>query len=71
MAFDLVILLMTISGLRLMVPGGRGGLWQMLFADGIAYFTLVASVNAVPAVCPSSAISPRLTSPLFIPRSRA
>jgi len=57
MTFDFVILVVTVAGLRFMIPGGRGGrggrggLWQMLFADGIAYFTLVASVNAIPAVC--------------------
>ena len=52
MGFDLVILVVTISGLWFMVPGGRGGLWKMLFADGVVYFTLVASANSVPAVCP-------------------
>ena len=52
MGFDLVILVVTISGLWFMVPGGRGGLWRMLFADGVVYFTLVASANSVPAVCP-------------------
>ena len=52
MAFDLVILLMTISGLCFIVPAGRSGLWKLLFTDGIAYFTLVASVNSIPAVCP-------------------
>jgi len=57
MGFDLVILVMTISGLWVMVPGGRGGLWKMLFADGVVYFTLVASVNSVPAVCPLSYLS--------------
>jgi hypothetical protein len=50
MCLDFVILVMTIAGLWFMVPSGRSGLWKMLFADGIAYFTLVASANAIPAV---------------------
>ena len=71
MAFDLVILVMTISGLWFIVPGGRGGLWQMLFTDGIAYFTLVVSVNAIPAVCPHLVLLSSVAFLTSVPRSRA
>jgi hypothetical protein len=56
MSLDFVILLATIAGLSFVLPGGRSGLWKMLFADGLAYFTLVASVNAIPAVRPRSPV---------------
>lgn len=51
MGIDFTILVVTTSGLWFVVPGGGGGFWKMLFVDGIAYFSLIASVNTIPAVC--------------------
>ena len=50
MGIDIVILMMTISGLWFIVQDSSSGLWKMLFTDGIVYFTLVFSANSVPAV---------------------
>lgn len=48
MGFDLVILVATCTAL--LRNSTRSGLWQLLFRDGLVYWGLAFSANAVPAV---------------------
>ena len=48
MAFDLTILIFTAAAL--MRNTNRSGLWQLLFRDGLVYWGITFSVNAIPAV---------------------
>lgn len=50
MAFDLVVLVMSVAGL-LRAGGTQGSdLWKLLFRDGIAYFVVAFVGNAVASV---------------------
>ncbi|KAG8954573.1 hypothetical protein FRC03_011421 [Tulasnella sp. 419] len=48
MAYDLVVLSVTITGLVRVT--GRSGIWQLLFADGLFYFIVAFTANLIPAV---------------------
>ena len=48
MGFDLVILVVTCAAL--LSNSSRSGLWQLLFRDGLIYWGVTFSVNAIPAV---------------------
>lgn len=48
MGFDLLILVFTCTAL--LRNSNRSGLWQLLFRDGLVYWGLAFSANAVPAV---------------------
>ena len=51
MAFDFTILLLTSVALyRLSYSGARSDLWTLLFRDGLVYFMVTFSFNAVPAI---------------------
>jgi hypothetical protein len=49
MGFDAIILTLTTTAL-LRHANSRSGLWNLLFRDGLVYFLVTASCNAVPAV---------------------
>ena len=48
MGFDLTILLLTVA--VLMKHEARTDLWRLLFQDGLVYFIVTFTCNAVPAV---------------------
>jgi len=51
MAFDFTILLLTTIALyRFSYSGVRSDLWNLLFRDGLVYFLVTFSFNAVPAI---------------------
>jgi hypothetical protein len=51
MAFDFTILVLTSVALyRFSYSGARSGLWTLLFRDGLVYFLVTFSFNAVPAI---------------------
>ena len=51
MAFDFTILVLTTIALyRLSYGGTRSDLWTLLFRDGLVYFLVTFSFNAVPAI---------------------
>lgn len=49
MGFDAIILALTTMAL-LQHSNFRSGLWNLLFRDGLVYFLVTASCNAVPAI---------------------
>lgn len=51
MAFDFIILVLTSVALyRFPYGDARSGLWTLLFRDGLVYFLVTFSFNAVPAI---------------------
>jgi len=48
MCFDLVILIFTTMGL--LRSSNRSGLWQLLFRDGLVFWGISFTVNAIPAI---------------------
>ncbi|QRV89859.1 hypothetical protein RhiJN_17877 [Ceratobasidium sp. AG-Ba] len=50
MAFDLLVLVLSIAGLTRTGHGRGSGLWKLLFRDGIAYFTVAFIGNLIAAV---------------------
>ncbi|KAG9099768.1 hypothetical protein FRC06_004867 [Ceratobasidium sp. 370] len=50
MAFDLLVLVLSISGLMRAGHGRGSGLWKLLFRDGIAYFTVAFIGNLIAAI---------------------
>lgn len=53
MCFDLVILAFTATAL--LRSSNRSNLWHLLFKDGLVYWAITFSVNAIPAVSPLNA----------------
>jgi hypothetical protein len=52
MAFDLLVLILSVVGLMRTGHGRGSGLWKLLFRDGIAYFTVAFVGNLIAAVSP-------------------
>ncbi|QRV75162.1 hypothetical protein RhiJN_03177 [Ceratobasidium sp. AG-Ba] len=50
MAFDLLVLVLSIAGLTRTGHGRGSGLWKLLFRDGIAYFTVAFIGNLIAAI---------------------
>jgi hypothetical protein len=46
--FDLVVLVLTTTGLRL--SPARSSLWQLLFRQGIIYFVAAFVANMIPSI---------------------
>ncbi|CUA73382.1 hypothetical protein RSOLAG22IIIB_05272 [Rhizoctonia solani] len=50
MAFDLLVLILSVAGLLRAGHGRGSGLWSLLFKDGIAYFTVAFIGNLIAAI---------------------
>ncbi|KEP52193.1 putative transmembrane protein [Rhizoctonia solani 123E] len=50
MAFDLLVLILSVAGLTRGGNGRESGLWSLLFKDGIAYFTVAFVGNLIAAI---------------------
>jgi hypothetical protein len=50
MAFDLLVLILSVAGLMRTGHGRGSGLWKLLFRDGVAYFTVAFVGNLIAAV---------------------
>ncbi|KAG8747301.1 hypothetical protein FRC10_001480 [Ceratobasidium sp. 414] len=50
MAFDLLVLVLSVTGLMRAGHGRGSGLWKLLFRDGIAYFTVAFVGNFIAAI---------------------
>lgn len=55
MGFDLIIFAFTCAAL--LRNSSRSGLWHLLFRDGLIYWIVTFSVNAIPAVSPRPRMS--------------
>lgn len=53
MAFDLLVLVLSVAGLMRTGHGRGSGLWKLLFRDGIAYFAVAFVGNFIAFVSAS------------------